>query len=142
MIQIRQSGAATPPCLCAIDRIGPGAHQGRHPLGRCEFRNQPIEAVVFIPHMHWRGKDMTYKVTYPTGETQTLLTASNFSFDWQLAYELAKPASLPKGSRIEVTAHYDNSPNNIQNPYIGETARWGDQTWNEMFIGSWVRWFQ
>jgi hypothetical protein len=96
---------------------------------------QPIEAAVFIPHMHWRGKDMTYKAIYPTGESETLMRAQTFSFDWQLAYELDKPVPLPKGSKIEVTAHYDNSPSNTANPFVGENAGWGDQTWNEMFIG-------
>jgi hypothetical protein len=95
----------------------------------------PIEAAVLIPHMHWRGKDMTYRVTYPSGETQTLLTVNRYQFDWQLAYELDKPLSLPKGTKIEVTAHYDNSPNNRLNPYVGEAAVFGDQTWQEMFIG-------
>jgi len=96
---------------------------------------QPIEVAVLIPHMHWRGKDMTYRVTYPSGETQTLLTVDRYEFNWQLAYELAKPLALPKGTKIEVTGHYDNSPNNRLNPYVGEPAVFGDQTWQEMFIG-------
>jgi hypothetical protein len=96
---------------------------------------QPLEAVVFIPHMHWHGKDMTYRALYATGESDTLMHAQNFSFDWQLAYELNRPVPLTKGDKIEITAHYDNSSSNTQNPYVGENVSWGDQTWNEMFIG-------
>jgi hypothetical protein len=95
----------------------------------------PIEIGLFMPHMHRRGQTMTYRAIYPTGESEDLMKVVNFSWDWQLPYELAKPISLPKGTKIEVTAHYDNTANNKANPYVGEKAEWGDQTWNEMFIG-------
>ncbi len=39
---------------------------------------------------------------------------------------------MPKGSRLEATAHYDNSVNNPSNPNPKVDVRWGDQTWDEM----------
>ena len=48
---------------------------------------------------------------------------------------LAEPIELPKGSVIECTAHYDNSPNNKFNPDPAKEVRWGDQSWEEMMIG-------
>jgi hypothetical protein len=96
---------------------------------------KPFEATLFMPHMHWRGTDMTYRAVYPTGESDVLMKVNNFSFDWQLPYELQKPIPLPAASKIEVTAHYNNSPSKLDNPYVGEKTEWGDQTWNEMFIG-------
>ena len=42
---------------------------------------------------------------------------------------------LPKGTRIECVAHYDNSPNNPANPDPTKEVRWGDQTFEEMMIG-------
>ena len=42
---------------------------------------------------------------------------------------------LPKGTRIECTAHFDNSPNNPVNPDPTVEVRWGDQSWQEMMIG-------
>jgi hypothetical protein len=96
---------------------------------------KPFEVSLFMPHMHWRGTDMTYRAIYPTGETDTMLKVENFSFDWQLPYELTKPIPLPTGTKIELTAHYNNSPSKLDNPYVGEKTEWGDQTWNEMFIG-------
>ena len=42
---------------------------------------------------------------------------------------------LPKGTRIECMAHYDNSANNPANPDPTKEVRWGDQTWEEMMIG-------
>ena len=42
---------------------------------------------------------------------------------------------LPKGTKIEVIAHFDNSTKNLFNPDPTATVRWGDQTWEEMMIG-------
>src|SRR5262249_48210903 len=35
-------------------------------------------------HMHVRGKDMTFKVTYPDGKSETLLVIPNYNFEWQI----------------------------------------------------------
>ena len=35
-----------------------------------------------------------------------------------------------------MVAHYDNSANNLSNPDPSATVTWGDQTWEEMMIGS------
>ncbi|HMD49343.1 MAG TPA: hypothetical protein VKG79_09610, partial [Bryobacteraceae bacterium] len=93
------------------------------------------EMVSLMPHMHLRGKDFFYKVVYPTGETQTLLSVPKYDFNWQLIYVLDKPLLLPKGTRIECTAHFDNSINNRFNPDPTATVHFGDQTWDEMMIG-------
>jgi hypothetical protein len=42
---------------------------------------------------------------------------------------------LPKGTRIECVAHYDNSANNKFNPDPSKEVKWGDQTFEEMMIG-------
>ncbi len=88
-----------------------------------------------IPHMHFRGKDFEYRITYPSGETETLLNVPHYDFNWQLTYELAQPKFLPKGTVIECTAHFDNSPNNKYNPDPSKTVYFGEQTWEEMMIG-------
>ena len=87
------------------------------------------------PHMHVRGKDMTYIAHYPDGTSETLLSVPKWDFNWQLTYMLAKPKLLPKGTELEVIAHYDNSANNKFNPDPSKDVRWGDQTWEEMMIG-------
>ena len=43
-----------------------------------------------MPHMHLRGKDMTFRLVYTDGRKETVLSAK-FNFNWQLGYELAKP---------------------------------------------------
>jgi hypothetical protein len=87
------------------------------------------------PHMHARGKDFIYHVRYPDGRRETLLSVPNYSFAWQLWYNLEKPIFLPKGTVFECTAHYDNSPNNKNNPDPTKDVIWGDQSWDEMMVG-------
>lgn len=87
------------------------------------------------PHMHVRGKDMTYIAHYADGTSETLLRVPKYDFNWQITYELKTPKLLPAGTQVEVIAHYDNSPNNKFNPDPSKDVRWGDQTWEEMMIG-------
>jgi len=87
------------------------------------------------PHMHVRGKDFLYRLVYPDGSAKTLLSVPRFHFAWQLTYVLRDPIAAPAGSRLEVVAHHDNSPNNKYNPDPTKEVRWGDQTWDEMMIG-------
>ena len=94
-----------------------------------------VKLVSLMPHMHLRGKDFEYRAVYPTGETQTLLKVPHYNFNWQLNYPLETQLLLPKETRIECTAHHDNSANNKFNPDPTKEVRWGDQTWDEMMIG-------
>ena len=90
---------------------------------------------MLLPHMHLRGKDFEYRVTYPDGKTETILRVPNYSFSWQLSYYLAQPLHLPKGTTIECTAHYDNSVNNPANPDATKEVHYGEQSWDEMMFG-------
>jgi mono/diheme cytochrome c family protein len=113
--------------------IPPGADN--HEVKGTQTLQQDTVLTHLMPHMHMRGKDMTYIAYYPDGRSETLLSVPKYLFDWQIVYELAQPKVLPKGTRIEVTAHFDNSTKNAYNPDATATVRWGDQTWEEMMIG-------
>jgi mono/diheme cytochrome c family protein len=91
----------------------------------------------FTPHMHVRGKDMTYTAKYPDGRTEVLLSVPRYDFNWQITYQLKEAKRMPKGTVIEVVAHFDNSPQNRFNPDPTKDVRWGDQTFEEMMIGFW-----
>jgi hypothetical protein len=84
------------------------------------------------PHMHLRGKDMQYKLVFPDGREQIVLNVPHYDFNWQLGYDLAQPIKIPKGTRLVVSAHYDNSMNNKFNPDPGRTVYIGNMTWEEM----------
>jgi len=87
------------------------------------------------PHMHYRGKDFEYRLRLPDGDPRTLLRVPNYKPTWQLWYNLSEPIPLPRGTKIECTAHFDNSPNNPFNPDPTKEVLWGDQTWDEMMVG-------
>ncbi len=89
----------------------------------------------FMPHMHLRGKDFRYTAVYPDGKSEVLLSVPSYDFAWQSAYRLAEPKELPKGTRINCLAHFDNSTENPANPDPTKTVTWGDQTFEEMMIG-------
>jgi len=91
----------------------------------------------FMPHMHLRGKDFEYRAVFPDGRTEVILSIPRYDFTWQTSYRLAEPLRLPKGTKIECTAHFDNSAGNPANPDPKIEVRWGDQTWEEMMIG-WI----
>lgn len=96
---------------------------------------EDVALLGLMPHMHLRGKDFKYTVVYPDGRDQVILDVPKYDFNWQLEYEIQQPLMLPKGSRIDCVAHFDNSPNNKYNPDPSKEVRWGDQTWEEMMIG-------
>jgi hypothetical protein len=93
---------------------------------------QDSHVVSLMPHMHLRGKDITYRATYPDGRTEVLLSIPRYSFNWQVYYYPARPLPMPKGTRIDAVAHYDNSTNNPMNPDPTKVVRFGEQTWDEM----------
>jgi hypothetical protein len=95
---------------------------------------QDTELVYMFPHMHVRGKDMTYRLEFPDGTSQTILNVPHYDFNWQLAYNVAQPIKIPKGTKLTVTAHFDNSANNKFNPDPSKTVFYGDMTWEEMMF--------
>jgi hypothetical protein len=111
-------------------RIPPGADNHRVD-SQIEF-NQDIHITALFPHTHLRGKSWEYRLTYPDGREEVVLSVPKYDFNWQTYYEFAKPLAVPKGSKLLAIAHYDNSANNKANPDPTIEVRWGDQTWEEM----------
>jgi hypothetical protein len=96
---------------------------------------KPVKLVALHPHMHARGKSFEYRLSFPDGKTQTILSVPVYNWHWQLWYNLADPIDLPPGTKIECTAHFDNSPNNPENPDPTKSVIWGQQSWDEMMVG-------
>jgi hypothetical protein len=89
------------------------------------------------PHMHLRGTDFELRVVTPDRQTRTVLKGA-WNFDWQMGYQYAEPIALPKGSRLQLITHFDNSAANRFNPDPTARVVWGPQNWDEMsncFIG-------
>jgi hypothetical protein len=89
----------------------------------------------FFPHMHLRGKAFEYDRVLEHGRPEPLLRVSHYDFHWQLLYRLAKPLPLKRGTKLSVTAWYDNSTNNPLNPDPSAEVKWGEQSSQEMLVG-------
>jgi len=97
-----------------IPPIAPG--EADYELTAVTAFTHPVTIYQMHPHAHFRAKDFRYVAVYPDGHELTLLTVPKYDFHWQLAYELQAPLRLPAGSKLVITAHYDNSANNEFNP--------------------------
>jgi len=61
-----------------------------------------------------------------------------WNFEWQMGYQFAEAIALPKGSKLQLVSHFDNSTANRFNPDATKKVVWGPQNWDEMsncFIG-------
>ena len=94
---------------------------------------QDVEIFSLMPHMHVRGKAMTFTLTYPDGKVETILNVPRYDFNWQLEYDTS--VKVPKGTKLRVDAHFDNSVNNKYNPNPARDVFYGEQTWEEMMTG-------
>lgn len=101
----------------------------RHELGK------DSRIVSYFPHMHMRGRSMSFTVVYPDGSREILLDVPEYDFDWQLFYYPEAPKRLPAGSVVEVVAHYDNSAANADNPDPTRDVGFGFQSTDEMMVG-------
>ncbi|MCI0336885.1 MAG: cytochrome c [Acidobacteria bacterium] len=89
----------------------------------------------FHVHMHLRGKSYVMKLTYPDGKQEVALEVPRYNFNWQRTYLLTEPLRVPKGTKVEFTGTYDNSPKNKFNPDPSKTIGWGEKTTDEMMQG-------
>ncbi|MBI3853504.1 MAG: redoxin domain-containing protein [Verrucomicrobia bacterium] len=87
------------------------------------------------PHMHFRGARCLYEAVYPDGKRERLLSVPNYDFNWQTTYRLAEPKRMPAGTKLICTGAFDNSPQNPANPDPTKLVHFGEQTFDEMFIG-------
>jgi hypothetical protein len=87
------------------------------------------------PHMHFRGSSMRFTAEYPDGRSEVLLSVPQYDLNWQRLYQLATPKTVPAGTRIRCAGVFDNSATNESNPDPAKRVRFGEQSWDEMFIG-------
>jgi len=88
----------------------------------------------FQPHFHLRGKAMEVEAILPDGNREVLSYVGNFNFNWMTNYIYDDDAAplLPKGTVIHVSAWYDNTTGNKNNPDADQWVGFGDRTVDEM----------
>lgn len=94
-----------------------------------------VELVSITPHMHLLGRQMTVNARFPNGSVRQLINIEDWDFHWQAIYDFKEPITLPAGTRIELTAFYDNSTGNPKNPSNPPVpVSWGERTTDEMCL--------
>ncbi|HEY7449117.1 MAG TPA: cytochrome c [Vicinamibacterales bacterium] len=120
----------------AMNLAIPAGHNNAEVVSEITF-GEDASLVYAQPHMHLRGKDFELRIVSPSKEMTTVLKGV-WNFDWQMGYQYAEPIALPKGSKLQLISHFDNSTGNRFNPDPATKVVWGPQNWDEMsncFIG-------
>jgi hypothetical protein len=113
--------------------IPPGAKE--HKLRGEQLIEKDAYLYQMTPHMHFRGKYMSYTAEYPDGSSELLLSVPKYDFNWQFSYRLEQPLFLPAGSKLIAQGAMDNSDRNPGNPDPTRPVFFGLQTMHEMFFG-------
>jgi len=94
-----------------------------------------VRVIGIFPHMHLVGREMKVVAVLPDGKEKPLIWIKDWDFNWQGQYRFVEPVALPKGTRLELEAYYDNSDKNPNNPNKPpKVVRWGEQTTDEMCL--------
>jgi len=113
------------------------------PPGAADYRVEAKETFdedtliyAFLPHMHYRGKAFRFSAVTPGTKPDVLLDVPRYDFNWQNVYWPTEPILMRAGSKMQCDAAFDNSETNLANPNPAEPVHWGEQTWEEMMVGS------
>jgi hypothetical protein len=87
-----------------------------HRLSISSVVEEESEAVGIRPAMNPLLISLQATAFRPDGTQQVLIWTRDYRFDWQPTYYFKGPVTLPKGTRVEVVAYFDNSSNNPNNP--------------------------
>jgi hypothetical protein len=96
-----------------------------------------LDVISLMPHMHMRGKAAKFEAFYPDGTSEVLLWVPNYDFEWQTVYYFREKKRIPKGTRVEYTAWYENSAEKAARYGFDneETVRFGQPSTAEMMMG-------
>jgi hypothetical protein len=98
----------------------------------------PFDVTVLsvTPHMHLLGHTFEMTAALPDGTVKPLIKIDDWDFKWQDTYTFREPLHLPKGTKVTLTASYDNSTGNPHNPSNPpRRVTWGEETTDEMCVG-------
>ena len=87
------------------------------------------------PHQHYIGKSYKVFAVTPANDTLKMCYIPNWDFHWQGAYTFQKIMKLPKNSKLNGVAVYDNTTSNIYNPSNPpKNVSLGENTTDEMML--------
>ena len=96
--------------------------------------DRPLKIWSILPHMHLRGASIEYRLVYPDGHSQIVLSVPHYDSHWETNYTFAEPLLIPTDTLLEATAHFDNSAANRANPDPTQEVHWGWKPSEEMMF--------
>lgn len=98
----------------------------------CSTRTKVLKDISILtinPHMHLLGKKIKSYAITPQKDTINLIKINDWNFRWQYFYTFENMLKIPKNSEIIVEAMFDNTKNNLDNPFdpprkISEKIDW------------------
>lgn len=85
------------------------------------------EAVAIRPAVNPLIVSLQATAYRPDGSQEVLIWTRGYQYDWQTTYHYRRAVALPKGTRVEVVAYFDNSEANRDNPNSPpKQVRWSD----------------
>ncbi|MBX6314619.1 MAG: cytochrome c, partial [Isosphaeraceae bacterium] len=127
---LRRSFTNIPLSTAKID-IPPGAK--RHRITQTAYLVADAHAYSVMPHGHFLMREISLTATRPDGTVVPMLWIKDWDINWQGQYHFAQPIALPRGTRLDVIALYDNSDENPRNPFHPpRRVRFGPASTDEM----------
>lgn len=109
----RGSGARSVETITLTDpaELIPAGH-ARHAIRLQHLLQNDVEAVAILPLAHPLLVSLQVTAYRPDNTTTVLLWTRGSRFDWQPTYVYKQPIRLPRGTRLILTAYFNNSPDN------------------------------
>jgi hypothetical protein len=114
-------------------RIDIPAGESRHRIATQKTLSFGSHAFCVMPHGHFLMREISLTATCPDGTVRHMIWIKDWDFNWQGQYTYSKPIPLPKGTRLDLVAYYDNSAANPSNPFNPpRRVRFGPTSYDEM----------
>jgi len=86
-----------------------------------------MEVIAIRPRGHPLVVSLQATAYRPDGSEEVLIWTRGYQFDWEPTYYFKQPVVLPKGTRVDVIAYFDNSEGNQKNPNDPpKSQRWSE----------------
>lgn len=94
-----------------------------------------FHALGIAPHMQLLGRDMQIEARSGGDAARCMVEVEDWDSHWQRFYQFKEPIAIATGTRLSLTAHYNNSRSNPENPHFPlKDIGPGEQTTDETCI--------
>ncbi|HLF83123.1 MAG TPA: hypothetical protein VI837_02995 [Blastocatellia bacterium] len=98
-----------------------------YPLKVSFTTQSDTQAIAIRPRVHPLVVSLQATAYRPDGSEEVLIWTRRYQLDWEPTYHFRQPVPLPKGTRVDVIAYFDNSEENQKNPNDPpKTVRWSE----------------